>query len=102
MAHVRGRFRPSSFRILIRDCSLMRRPRPRRESGGFSMTFMKFARKNKGARLGQHFLTGLWAARKLIEAGNVRPDETILEIGPGKGALTKELLATGAKVVAVE
>jgi len=66
------------------------------------MTFMKFARKNKGARLGQHFLTGLWAARKLIEAVNVRPDETILEIGPGKGALTKELLATGAKVVAVE
>ncbi len=73
------------------------------------MIFMRSARKNKGARprrggakLGQHFLTGTWAARKLVEAVDVRPEETILEIGPGKGALTKELLATGAKVVAVE
>jgi len=32
----------------------------------------------------------------------MRPGEIILEIGPGKGALTKELLATGAHVVAVE
>lgn len=56
----------------------------------------------RGARLGQHFLTGTWAARRLVEAVSVRPDETILEIGPGKGALTKKLLATGAFVVAVE
>jgi len=44
----------------------------------------------------------LWAAKQLAEAVSVRPEETILEIGPGKGALTCELLATGAKVVAVE
>ncbi|OGG51514.1 ribosomal RNA small subunit methyltransferase A [Candidatus Kaiserbacteria bacterium RIFCSPHIGHO2_02_FULL_54_11b] len=56
----------------------------------------------KGARLGQHFLTGAWAARSLAQAVNVRPNETILEIGPGKGALTKELLATGAHVIAIE
>jgi 16S rRNA (adenine1518-N6/adenine1519-N6)-dimethyltransferase len=56
----------------------------------------------RGARLGQHFLTGVWAARRLAEAVAVRPGETVLEIGPGKGALTKELLATGARVVAVE
>src|SRR3989344_3457719 len=55
-----------------------------------------------GAKLGQHFLTGLWAAHTLAEAVNVRPGETILEIGPGKGALTRELIATGARVVAVE
>ncbi|MDP3646036.1 MAG: 16S rRNA (adenine(1518)-N(6)/adenine(1519)-N(6))-dimethyltransferase RsmA [bacterium] len=58
--------------------------------------------KKKGVRLGQHFLTGTWAARKLTEAVAVQPTETILEIGPGKGALTRELLATGAPVVAVE
>ena len=63
---------------------------------------MRSVKKNKGVRLGQHFLTGLWAARKLAEAVDVRPDETILEIGPGKGALTKELLATGARVIAIE
>src|SRR3990167_5343055 len=63
---------------------------------------MKSVRKQKGARLGQHFLTGLWAAHKLAEAVDVKPGETILEIGPGKGALTRELLATGAKVFAIE
>lgn len=55
-----------------------------------------------GMRLGQHFLTGLWAAHRLAEAVGVRPGETILEIGPGKGALTAELLAVGTRVVAVE
>ncbi|MEY4747298.1 MAG: dimethyladenosine transferase, rRNA (adenine1518-N6/adenine1519-N6)-dimethyltransferase [Candidatus Parcubacteria bacterium] len=58
--------------------------------------------KKRGTRLGQHFLTGQWAAKKLADAIAVRPNETILEIGPGKGALTKELLRTGGRVVAVE
>ena len=52
--------------------------------------------------MGQHFLTGLWAAHKLAEAVEVQPGETILEIGPGKGALTRELIATGGRVVAIE
>ncbi len=55
----------------------------------------------KGARLGQHFLIHSWAARTLAYAAGVRPGETILEIGPGKGVLTRELLAL-APVVAVE
>ncbi len=58
--------------------------------------------KKLGARLGQHFLTGQWAATRLAQSIYVREDETILEIGPGKGALTRELLATGASVIAVE
>jgi 16S rRNA (adenine1518-N6/adenine1519-N6)-dimethyltransferase len=55
-----------------------------------------------GARLGQHFLTGTWAAKRLVESVGVREKETILEIGPGTGALTRELLATGANVLAIE
>ncbi len=58
--------------------------------------------KQRGARLGQHFLTNKHYAKVLAEAVAVRAGETILEIGPGKGALTKELLNTGAKVVAIE
>lgn len=66
------------------------------------MTSMKSVRKTKGARLGQHFLTGTWAAHALAKSVQVRPGETILEIGPGKGALTRELLATGGHVLAIE
>jgi len=58
--------------------------------------------KRRTPKLGQHFLTGLWAAKKLAESVDVREGETILEIGPGKGALTRELLSTGARVVVVE
>jgi 16S rRNA (adenine1518-N6/adenine1519-N6)-dimethyltransferase len=55
----------------------------------------------RGARLGQHFLKHSWAARSLAHAAAVRQGETILEIGPGKGVLTRELLTLGP-VVAVE
>ncbi len=55
----------------------------------------------KGARLGQHFLKHAWAAAKLAHAVGVQPGETIVEIGPGKGVLTRELLAL-APVVAIE
>ena len=55
----------------------------------------------RGVPLGQHFLTGPWAARTLAHAVNVGLNETILEIGPGRGALTRELLSVG-HVVAIE
>lgn len=57
--------------------------------------------KKTGARLGQHFLIHSWAARALAHAASPRAGETILEIGPGKGILTRELLTLGP-VVAVE
>jgi 16S rRNA (adenine1518-N6/adenine1519-N6)-dimethyltransferase len=56
----------------------------------------------KGARLGQHFLTARWAAVSLARAANIQDGEMIVEIGPGKGMLTRELLATGGNVVAIE
>ncbi len=55
-----------------------------------------------GARLGQHFLNAPWAAHALVDAVSVRPHETIVEVGPGKGALTAILLETGAPVIAIE
>ncbi len=58
--------------------------------------------KKRGARLGQHFLNAPWVARELIASLDIQKNETILEIGPGKGALTSALLATGNPVVAIE
>ncbi|KKW15830.1 MAG: Ribosomal RNA small subunit methyltransferase A [Parcubacteria group bacterium GW2011_GWA2_50_10b] len=52
--------------------------------------------------LGQHFLRSERALSSIIEAGNITPGETVLEIGPGTGALTEKLLDAGAKVIAVE
>lgn len=54
-----------------------------------------------GARLGQHFLTHQWAAGALAHAAHIQPGETIVEVGPGKGILTKELLKHG-RVLAIE
>lgn len=55
----------------------------------------------KGARLGQHFLKHAWAAAKLAHAVAIQEGETFVEIGPGKGVLTRELLKLGP-VVAIE
>lgn len=57
-----------------------------------------FAKKS----LGQNFLNSDGALAAIILAGKVSKGDTVLEIGPGKGALTKKLLATGAKVFAIE
>lgn len=52
--------------------------------------------------LGQNFLKSERALSKIVESGEIKEGDVILEIGPGTGALTERLLATGAKVVAVE
>ena len=51
---------------------------------------------------GQHLLTDPNIQRKIIELVDPKPKEWILEIGPGLGALTAEILAAGASVIAVE
>ena len=52
-------------------------------------------------RLGQHFLEPAWVAR-LVEEIGPGLDETFLEIGPGRGALTLALAPRVARLVAVE
>lgn len=56
----------------------------------------------KGAKLGQHFLKARWAATSVARASGAKKGDKVLEIGPGKGVLTKELLHLGANVTAVE
>jgi len=52
--------------------------------------------------LGQNFLINEGVYRKIITALEIKPDDTVIEIGPGLGTLTEYLATSGACVVAVE
>ncbi|MEK7471773.1 MAG: 16S rRNA (adenine(1518)-N(6)/adenine(1519)-N(6))-dimethyltransferase RsmA [Patescibacteria group bacterium] len=52
--------------------------------------------------LGQHWLFDKTALQHIVNSAEIKASEVVLEIGPGLGTLTHELLAAGAKVVAVE
>ena len=52
--------------------------------------------------LGQNFLKSKVALNKIVEVGELSTKDTVLEIGPGKGALTRALLDTGCRVLAIE
>lgn len=52
--------------------------------------------------MGQNFLKSQEALRTMCEAGEVGDEDIILEIGPGKGALTEKLLEKAKQVIAVE
>jgi len=53
-------------------------------------------------RLGQNFLNNPQVINRIIEALNPKPDETLIEIGPGMGALTAHLIERAGRVIAVE
>jgi 16S rRNA (adenine1518-N6/adenine1519-N6)-dimethyltransferase len=53
-------------------------------------------------RFGQNFLVDRNVVDRIIEAVRPRADETIVEIGPGQGALTSRLCETAGQVIAIE
>jgi 16S rRNA (adenine1518-N6/adenine1519-N6)-dimethyltransferase len=57
-------------------------------------------RAHKG--LGQNFLQDPLALEKIVSAAQIQPTETVLEIGPGLGSLTRYLAVSAKEVVAVE
>jgi len=52
--------------------------------------------------LGQHFLMHARIAERIVKVAELAPDATVLEIGPGTGMLTRELLPRVKEVVALE
>ena len=52
--------------------------------------------------LGQNFLHDRNLARWIVEKAELSPDDYVVEIGPGLGALTEFILESGARVLAVE
>ncbi|MCI0609720.1 MAG: 16S rRNA (adenine(1518)-N(6)/adenine(1519)-N(6))-dimethyltransferase RsmA [Anaerolineae bacterium] len=57
-------------------------------------------RAHKG--LGQNFLQDPLALEKIVAAAEIQPTDTVLEIGPGLGSLTRYLAVSAKEVVAVE
>lgn len=52
--------------------------------------------------LGQNFLVDGNVLRRIVRAAGPGPNDTVLEIGPGVGTLTQELLAQAGKVISIE
>jgi len=57
---------------------------------------------NPKKSLGQNFLTSIPARIAIVNAGELTKDDVVLEIGPGRGFLTRGLLDSGAKIIALE
>ncbi len=52
--------------------------------------------------LGQNFLVDRHVRAKIVEAAEISPTDTVLEVGPGRGFLTKALAEHAGRVVAIE
>ena len=53
-------------------------------------------------RFGQNFMIDANIVRLIADAGDVKADDLVIEVGPGTGTLTEELVSRAARVVAVE
>ncbi|MDP3982294.1 MAG: rRNA adenine N-6-methyltransferase family protein, partial [bacterium] len=53
-------------------------------------------------QLGQNFLVTPKALSRVIEASAITPEDTVVEVGPGLGALTQELAKKAKRVIAIE
>ena len=53
-------------------------------------------------RLGQHFLSNPRILARIADALELAPGETVVEVGPGRGALTEQLRSRAGRVIAIE
>ena len=60
---------------------------------------MTFAAHRTRKRFGQHWLRDESVLGKILAAAELQPTDTVLEVGPGRGALTERLLASPAAAV---
>jgi len=58
--------------------------------------------KAKIMKLGQNFLQSKRISAQIANVAKLKPDDIVLEIGPGKGILTEKILERAKKVIAVE
>jgi len=61
------------------------------------------ARANSARKsLGQHFLSDSRTAGRILDAADLSPNDLVVEIGPGRGVLTRRLVDRVKRVVAIE
>jgi 16S rRNA (adenine1518-N6/adenine1519-N6)-dimethyltransferase len=65
-------------------------------------TALEEARVRPVKSLGQNFLHDRNLSRWIVDQAEIKSDDFVLEIGPGLGAMTNEILARGAHVLAIE
>jgi 16S rRNA (adenine1518-N6/adenine1519-N6)-dimethyltransferase len=65
-------------------------------------TLLKGLEQQARRRFGQNFLVSEPILNQIVSVAKVNADSKVVEIGPGLGALTRKLIATGATVTAVE
>ena len=53
-------------------------------------------------RFGQHFLTNRSILQRIVQLAHLNPEDTVVEIGPGKGTLTTALASAARRVIAIE
>jgi len=53
-------------------------------------------------RLGQNFLHDSAIASRIVDAAKLAPDATVIELGAGRGILTRPLAARGVRLIAIE
>ena len=69
----------------------------------FVMNYYEIAKKFRAKkRLGQNFLTDEDVIYDIIEAADIQPEDTVVEIGAGLGFVTEQLVKLAKKVVAIE
>jgi len=74
---------------------------PRRSPGQVRGASVRLAAHPKKG-LAQHFLTDRGALARIVEAAELETDDTIVEVGPGRGVLTRALAARVRRVIAIE
>lgn len=60
---------------------------------------MTFGAHRARKRFGQHWLTDAGVLERIVAAAELQPGDRVLEIGPGRGALTERLLKSGAEAI---
>ena len=60
---------------------------------------MGFSGHQARKRFGQHWLRDASVLAAIVEAADLRAEDRVLEVGPGRGALTERLLASAAEAV---